>query len=97
MALPYPEGEVFFKRSVLKNNENGLDPDNLTSFNSHALVEWCWNDKVASSGFSRNRVCHVDGKHNEDEEYGYWEAMIVSFGTQEGFDKPIWRHTDGMH
>ncbi|GAB7332404.1 hypothetical protein MBLNU13_g04215t2 [Cladosporium sp. NU13] len=29
MALPYPEGEVFFKRSTLKNNDGGLDPDNL--------------------------------------------------------------------
>jgi hypothetical protein len=89
MALPYPEGKVFFKRSILKNNGNGLDPDNLTSFNSHALIEWCWNDTVTSSGFARNRMCHMSGKHNEKDQYAYWEAMVVSFGTKDGFEKHL--------
>ena len=61
MALPYPEGEVFFKRSVLKNNGDGLDPDNLTSFNSHALIEWCWNEKASGDTFGRNVISYVPG------------------------------------
>ena len=96
MALPYPEGEVFFKRSVLKNNENGLNPDNLSSFNSHALIEYCWNDSVGT-GFSRNRVCHVSGQKDNKKRYAHWESMIVMFGTEEGFENPVQRVTDGMH
>jgi hypothetical protein len=37
MALPYPGGEVSLKRTFLKNNDDGIDPDNLVSFNRHAL------------------------------------------------------------
>jgi hypothetical protein len=97
MALPYPEGEVFFKRSVIKNNDNGLNPDNLASFNSHALVEWCWNDEVIGNGFGRNRICHVSGKHSDKEQYGYWESMIVMFGSKEGFENSVQRQSDGFH
>ncbi|KAM0723079.1 hypothetical protein Q7P37_001279 [Cladosporium fusiforme] len=91
MALPYPEGEVFFKRSVLKNNGNGLNPDNLTSFNSHALIEWCWNETPGGGGYSRNRVKHRIGKHNKNEEFGFYDSMIVMFGTKEGFEKKVGR------
>lgn len=86
MALPYPEGEVFFKRSVLKDNGHDLDPDNLTSFNSRALVEWCWNEGRSSMTYGRNRVCHMPGKHNKKDQYPYWHAMIVLFGSKEGFE-----------
>lgn len=81
MALPYPEGEVFFKRSILKKNGNGLDPDNLTSFNSHVLVEWCWNEVAIRDSFSRNKTSSVYGKHSKSKQYAYWDAMIVLFGT----------------
>lgn len=99
MALPYPEGEVFFKRSVLKSNENGLDPDNLTSFNSHALIEWCWNEKAFGSGYARNHINHMYGKHSNKEEFGYWESMNVLFGTKEGFEKRVSMGpgSDGRH
>jgi hypothetical protein len=97
MALPYPEGEVFFKRSVLKNNGHNLDPDNLTSFNSHALIEWCWNEQAIGSGFARNRICHVSGKYSSKEQYAHWNAMIVSFGTKEGFEKLVSAGSDGRH
>jgi hypothetical protein len=97
MALPYPEGEVFFKRSVLKNNDNGLDPDNLTSFNKHALVEWCWNE----SGGPRNARCtvkHRKGKHDESKSYAFHEAMIVLFGSKDGFEKKVGREdSDKRH
>jgi hypothetical protein len=97
MALPYPEGEVFFKRSVLKNNDNGLDPDNLTSFNKHALVEWCWN-KSGGLDNPRSSVQHQKGKHDESKSYGYHEAMIIHFGTQAGFDEKTGRQdSDARH
>lgn len=89
MALPYPEGEVFFKRSVLKNNGNGLDPENLASFNSHALVEWCWNDGAYGSGFGRNTINYVSGKQNSKDRYAHWESMIVLFGTEKGFENSV--------
>lgn len=36
MALPYPEGEVYFKRSALELAESdfNFDPDDLKSFNT---------------------------------------------------------------
>jgi hypothetical protein len=88
MALPYPEGEVFFKRSVLKDNDNGLDPDNLASFNSHALVEWCWNESYRSS-YSRSHALYQPGKHDEKKKYYYNNAMVISFGTKEGFETNV--------
>jgi len=97
MALPYPEGEVFFKRSVLKKNENGLDPDNLSSFNSHALVEWCWNDGAFGSTFGRNVIEYVAGKYEKDKRYAHWESMMFLFGTREGFENPVKRESDGAH
>jgi hypothetical protein len=97
MALPYPEGEVFFKRSVLKNSGYDLDPDNLTSFNSHALIEWCWNAEAEGKGFARNRICHISGKHNDKDQYAYWHAMVVSFGTQTGFEKRVSMGSDRRH
>jgi len=39
MALPYPEGEVFFKRSVLNNNGNDLGADDLDCFDSKTLMK----------------------------------------------------------
>jgi hypothetical protein len=97
MALPYPEGEVFFKRSVLKNNGHNLDPDNLTSFNSHALIEWCWNEQGFGTGFTRNYIHHISGKYSKEEEYTYWDAMVVSFGTKDGFEKPVSAGSDHRH
>ena len=53
MALPYPEGEVYFKRSVLHHDPSGwtvneakgtdwTDKDKA-AFYGHALVEYVWN------------------------------------------------------
>jgi hypothetical protein len=101
MALPYPEGEVFFKRSVLRDNGNGLEPDNLTSFNSHALIEWCWNESYGQS-YQRSYSKHQQGKHDERESYTFNNAMIIMFGSKEGFEKKVgrgdgdWRH-DSRH
>jgi hypothetical protein len=97
MALPYPEGEVFFKRSVLKNNGHNLDPDNLTSFNSHALIEWCWNDGATGTGFTRNYIRHASGKYSKKEQYAHWNAMVVSFGTKDGFENPVSMGSDDRH
>ncbi|KAF5679387.1 hypothetical protein FHETE_804 [Fusarium heterosporum] len=44
MAIPYPEGEVFFARSVLRNsNPNHYQADNVEHFYSHFMVEYIWN------------------------------------------------------
>lgn len=95
MALPYPEGEVFFKRSVLKNNGDGLNPDDLTSFNKHALIEWCWNETAIDGGHSRSHVKHQQGTHKKDEDFPFYEAMIVMFGTKDGFESNVKTENSG--
>ena len=60
------------------------------------MLERC-HRAAAGSKFARNGVCcHVLSKH-EDIRDGSWEAMVVSLGTQEGFEKPIQREPDGAH
>jgi hypothetical protein len=93
MALPYPEGEVFFKRSVLERNGNSFNPDNLGSFNSHALIEWCWNETPRGGTYSRAHVKHQLGKYSDKEEFGFYDSMIVMFGTKEGFEKKVGKGT----
>lgn len=47
--MPYPEGEVFFKRSTLKipegkgENSWSFNPDNAKDFATHILVEYIYN------------------------------------------------------
>lgn len=67
---------------VLKDNGNGLNPDSLASFNSHALIEWCWNETPAGGSYNRNGVNHRVEAKNSKEQYAFYDAMIVMFGTK---------------
>ena len=44
MALPYMEGEVFFRRSALPVASQNFNPENEQNFFSHMLVETVWNN-----------------------------------------------------
>ena len=43
MAMPYPEGEVFFDRKVLSQPKAGYDASNPKDFYSHFMIEYVWN------------------------------------------------------
>ena len=51
MALPYPEGQVYFRRSALnlKDSPYNFDVQDTTSFYSHCLLENVWNTWAFSS------------------------------------------------
>ena len=51
MALPFPEGQVYFRRSALnlKNPPYNFDAQDTTSFYSHFLLENVWNTWAFSS------------------------------------------------
>lgn len=47
MAMPYPEGEVFFDRNVLKApNKKVYDASNIEQFYSHMMIEYIWNEEA---------------------------------------------------
>ena len=56
MALPYPEGQVYFRRSALNLNTPpyNFDVQDATSFYSHCLLENVWNTWAFSSNTNPN-------------------------------------------
>ncbi|KAK9798009.1 hypothetical protein AB5N19_09656 [Seiridium cardinale] len=60
MAMPYPEGEVFFKRSTLALQKGsnakawGFDPDKLEDFASHILIEFIYNNSLKINNHYRS-------------------------------------------
>ncbi|KAI9373510.1 hypothetical protein BJX61DRAFT_552185 [Aspergillus egyptiacus] len=47
MALPYPEGECFFKRSALKSEKSGrFDAEDPAHFYSTMIIEMVWNKEA---------------------------------------------------
>ncbi len=47
MALAYPEGECFFKRSVLNTSQaDGYHADKIEDFYSKMMVEYVWNQEA---------------------------------------------------
>ncbi|KAM0347326.1 hypothetical protein ACHAPU_004845 [Fusarium lateritium] len=94
MAIPYPEGEVFFARSVLRNdNPNHYQADNVEHFYSHFMVEYIWNveadhgSKNANSprGHSHPRSGYsiVRGGGGWKTDYGNWQQLPFSYGPSE--------------
>ncbi|KAK8925519.1 hypothetical protein VCV18_005948 [Metarhizium anisopliae] len=71
MAMPYPEGEVFFKRSKLKIPQSkqpdawSFNANNMKDFASHILVEYIYNRPGMVSG-TRVSQCTA--------EIGDWKA-----------------------
>jgi hypothetical protein len=94
MALPYPEGEVFFERSVLRA-PGGYSANNIDHFYSHFMVEYIWNvpanhgSKSANSPnghhHSRSPYKIVKGS-NWGTHYGNWTQLPFNYGR--GNDNP---------
>jgi hypothetical protein len=87
MALPYPEGEVLFKRSVLKHS-SGFDAENMESFYAHALVETVWNDWVRSGRNPGSSDIHhprtpfkVVDSEQWGTNYGIWYSQKFTFSN----------------
>ncbi|CAO1600292.1 MAG: hypothetical protein LQ349_009024 [Xanthoria aureola] len=86
MALPYPEGEVLFRRSAL-SHQSGFNASNAQSFYSHALVETAWNMAFVQglSVDTRNWV-HPRSPMNVVKGqmwrtyFGFFDFQRVSFG-----------------
>ncbi|KAL8922318.1 MAG: hypothetical protein Q9208_005288 [Pyrenodesmia sp. 3 TL-2023] len=85
MALPYPEGEVYFKRSSLKYPGFAIDTDDKT-FYSHALVETVWNSWFNHNDEAKNTKPHVRAKHVQGlgmwyaTLFGVWSSQSALFG-----------------
>lgn len=86
MALPYPEGEVLFRRSAL-THRSGFNANNESSFYSHALVESVWNvaftqDRtVATNNFQHRRsTMRVVTGSGWRTQFGFWDHQRISFG-----------------
>ena len=87
MSLPYPEGEVFFKRSALKHPSSGFDADSQASFYKHALVETVWNNRFCNQSEHpdsfKHRFCSLN-KHDPDlweTDYYTWSYQRFHFTT----------------
>lgn len=65
MAMPYPEGEVFFKRSALKiakgsgKDSWSFNPDIAKDFASHILIEYIYN-RPCGAGGPRSYSCNAE-------------------------------------
>ncbi|KAF9773546.1 hypothetical protein IL306_008618 [Fusarium sp. DS 682] len=67
MALPYPEGEVFFMRSVLANRDPvHYHADNPEHFYSHFMVEYIWNVEADHGSKNANSW---DGHYHQRSPY----------------------------
>lgn len=68
MALPYPEGEVYFKRSALQlpQGDYKYSADEPLAFYSHVLIEQVWNAWASSESTipsSKNVPTHLRADH----------------------------------
>jgi hypothetical protein len=93
MALPYPEGEVFFMRSVLRNKDPAhYQADNPAHFYSHFMVEYIWNVEADHGSKNANSW---DGHYHQRSpyaivkgsgwgtHYGNWKQLPFSYGPRE--------------
>lgn len=84
MALSYPEGECFFKRSGLKTTY--YDSNNTHQFYGHFLLEYIWNkpsfhgSDVKPEGYHRRSGYKVVKGSLWNTNYGAWTQMFVMYG-----------------
>lgn len=104
MALAYPEGECFFKRSALATSQaDGYHADNLKDFYGHFILEYVWNqwgdhgsDCNPNLTNDRSKYKIVKG-NNWGTQYGVWDRLPISYGQQKDI-KRRYQHnlcTDG--
>ncbi|KAL8881225.1 MAG: hypothetical protein Q9198_001530 [Flavoplaca austrocitrina] len=87
MALPYPEGEVYFKRSLLKYPGFAID-SNDKDFYSNVLVESVWNTWYNSNLEIPLTKPHIRAKlvsgYGEwyNTHFGVWDTQSACFGNK---------------
>ncbi|EQL03182.1 hypothetical protein OCS_01105 [Ophiocordyceps sinensis CO18] len=86
MAMPYPEGEVFFKRSTLRvakgkgDNAWSFNADNAKEFATHILIEYIYNRPCGHGGTR----CYPIFSETGGKKYHHPSSFNVMFSkTQE--------------
>lgn len=81
MALPYPEGEVFFKRSALKLPQGNYkySADEPEAFYTYVLVEQVWNT-WASSNNTEPSIKMMPGHKRAEHKTGTAGLYNTEFG-----------------
>ena len=92
MALPYPEGDVYFKRSALKlpQGEYKYDAEDEKAFYSHILVETVWNTYASGPSTQpsnssmpphpRSKLAKGRAGGFYMTTFGVWDSTHVMFG-----------------
>ncbi|KAE8353679.1 hypothetical protein BDV28DRAFT_147847 [Aspergillus coremiiformis] len=90
MASAHPEGEVFFRRSSLRfNNNQQWNADSATFFYRHCLIEWVSNEPMArQSGRLPDHHTHPRSFYGRGRgpgmfynvHFGFWRQLPVSLG-----------------
>ncbi|KAH7031529.1 uncharacterized protein B0I36DRAFT_363208 [Microdochium trichocladiopsis] len=83
MAMPYPEGEVYFQRSTLKCTDS--NPENMIEIASHVLVEYIYNRPHEGTGGPRARTIYADYKTTQ---HGHPNKIILMFKENADDEKP---------
>ncbi|PWY67076.1 hypothetical protein BO94DRAFT_434434, partial [Aspergillus sclerotioniger CBS 115572] len=94
MALSYPEGECFFKRSALRSAT--YDADKPEHFYSHMLVEYIWNRPAfqgSDSEYASDVHFHPRSPYRVvkgdlwSTQYGNWANIFFLYGTKPHSDR----------
>ena len=90
MALPYPEGQVYFRRTALKLLDAGynFDAENDKSFYSHCLLENVWNTWAFSSNTNPD-INHVPYHPRATAKKGFADSYGTYFGALIANEKQI--------
>ena len=94
MAVPYPQGECFFKRSALKSGTAGrFNAEDPSHFYSNMLVEMLWNQEShhgsvnakSPGGHPHRRSDYkiVYGGGGWQTHYGVWTELPFTYGSYE--------------
>ena len=89
-SLPYPEGQVFFKTSALK--QTGFTASDQEQFYGHFLVEYVWNNAFMGGDALKAKEplqahAHAGGVQTEyaqwyGTKFAYFKSMDVNFGNK---------------
>ncbi len=92
MALPYPEGEVFFKRSALNDAIYGWNADDEVHFYDRMLVEYVYNQpfQISSTNDRVHPRCTLKtyNPSSWNTNFDNWSSMAIGFGK--GSSKETW-------
>lgn len=92
MAIPYPEGDVYFRRSALKlpQDDYKYDAEDEKAFYGHILVETVWNTYASGPSTQPSNSSmkpHPRSKLAKDQAggfymttFGAWTTTHVMFG-----------------